>query len=91
MQQRLSSEHYVIDTGSTNIWKVESNLRKARRKLGCSAIELSKLVGIPSSRLYAIENKQTAVKLSEIELLAQVLKADLEYIKFGLHIVDYIR
>lgn len=87
MQQRLSSEHYVIDTSSTNIWKVECNLRKARRKSGCGTVELSKLVGISISRLYAIENKQTGVTLSEINLIARSLNVDPEYIKEGLRII----
>ncbi|WP_312335273.1 helix-turn-helix domain-containing protein [Anaerospora hongkongensis] len=89
--QRFGSEHYVLNTSSTNIWNVESNLRKARRKSGYGIHELSKFAGIPRSRLYAIENKQTGITLSEIALLAQFLEADAEYIRDGLLVTHHNR
>lgn len=89
--QRFGSEHYALTTSSTNIWNVESNLRKARRKSGYGMLELSKFAGIPRSRLYAIENKQTGITLSEIAVIAQFLEADAEYIKDGLLVIQHNR
>lgn len=88
---RSVSEHHTVRENKTNIWNTEANLRNARRRAGYSGRALSELVGISCGRLYEIENKQTGVMLSEIELFAQVLNADPDYLKDGLRVVDGIR
>lgn len=64
-----------------NIWIEETNLRKARQKAGYSIASLAEKVGITKATLGEIENRQAVISLKEIELIANTLGVDFDYLK----------
>lgn len=81
--------HQPMNERKTNLWHTEPNLRKARKKAGYNTIDFAKLIGMPKSRLNAIENKQISITISEVELIAQTLGEDIEYIKAGIWVTNF--
>ncbi len=84
-------DHQPMNERKTNIWHTEPNLRKDRKKAGYSTIEFAKLIGMPKGRLNAIENNQISITVPEVELIAQTLGVDVEYIMVGIKVTYFNR
>jgi transcriptional regulator with XRE-family HTH domain len=73
-----------------NIWVNgnDSNLRKARKAAGVTALELATEIDVSEGELCEIELRTASVWNHQVETLSKILQVDIDYIKEGLSIAD---
>ncbi|HAK73658.1 MAG TPA: hypothetical protein DCP36_08775 [Sporomusaceae bacterium] len=91
MYHEVRKQHHEVSIQcDTNIWRVEPNLRKVRKKAGFTIKELANAIGMTKMRLGEIENRQTAITIEDIDAIS-MLGIDREYIREGLLFTNYSR